>query len=366
MIRLAQVIESFEADFLRVYGRTLLPSQRNALRALKACRNDFSARMQTQCTACAATAYVPHSCGHRSCPHCQAHESQQWIERQQAKQLPCDYFMLTFTVPAELRPLVFQHPTVIYDLLSRCAWDTVNTFSHTDKRLQGTAGAMTVLHTHTRPLDFHPHVHLVMPAGAIHPTQRVWRTKNTKYLFNEKALAKVFRAKLLAGMARAGLTLPPRYPEQWVAHCKRVGSGAKAIAYLGRYLYRGVIQEKDILVCDNGQVTYRYFHSKKKRWEKRTVTGVEFLRLVLQHVLPKGFRRARNFGFLHANSKRLIALLHLTLRVIFTPAAIRKRPVLRCACCGGEMTIVRARLKPHEYFQRPGITPVAASQELAM
>jgi len=203
-----------------------------------------------------------------------------------------------------------------------------------------------------------------MPAGAIDST-RVWRTKNTKYLFNKKALAKVFRAKLLAGIEQAGLRRPAGCPEEWVAHCKPVGNGAKAIVYLGRYLYRGVIQEKDILACEHGNVAYRYFHRKKKRWEKLTVTGVEFLRRVLQHVLPKGFRRARNFGFLHANSKRLIALLHLTLRVIFTPAALRKRPTLRCAC-GGETTIVRTRLKPHEHFQTPGLVPSLLNLETTM
>ena len=151
-----------------------------------------------------------------------------------------------------------------------------------------------------------------MPAAAIDGDKRLWRTKTGKkakrkksgYLFNHKALAKVFRAKMLDAIRQEGLELPLSYPETWVVDVKSVGTGEKALVYLGRYLYKGVIQEKDIVACENGQVTFRYRDSKTKRIEFRTVSGARFLWLILQHVLPKGFRRARNFGFLHPNSKR--------------------------------------------------------------
>jgi len=171
------------------------------------------------------------------------------------------------------------------------------------------------LHTNTRRLEYHPHVHLVMPAAALDGKRRQWRTKRRGkakggYLFNQKALAKVFRAKMLAAIEAAGLTLPRRHPEKWVVDCKSVGSGEKALIYLGRYLYRGVIAEKDIVACDNGQVRFRYHNAKTAWMKQRTVSGTHFLWLVLQHVLPKGFRRARNFGFLHPNCKRLIGKRH--------------------------------------------------------
>ena len=166
------------------------------------------------------------------------------------------------------------------------------------------ARAIAVLHTHTRRLDYHPHVHLVMPAAAIDDQRQQWRTKRRNqakggYLFNHKALAKVFRAKLLAHIEAAGLTLPDHYPMAWVVDCKSVGTGEKALLYLGRYLYRGVIAEKDILACTASQVSFRYRNGKTMKLVRRTVFGAQFLWLVLQHVLPKGFRRARNFGFLH-------------------------------------------------------------------
>lgn len=355
MIRLADIINTFEGEFLRQHCSLLMPSQRRALAAFKTCRTALSARMQVQCDDCLATQYIPHSCGHRGCPHCQAHESQQWIERQQAKQLPCGYFMITFTLPEQWRQLAWRNQKAVYHLITQSAWETVNTFSQNDKQLQGTTGAVTVLHTHTRRLDYHPHVHLVMPAGAINRAQRGWRRKEGAYLFNHKALAKVFRAKMLAGIVQAGLGVPDCAPAKWVVDCKQVGSGGKALAYLGRYLYRGVIQEKDILVCKNNRVSFRYRNAKTGKLETRTESGVEFLRLVLQHTLPKGFRRARNYGFLHPNSKSTIALLQLRLNVMLKPAAPRPRPAVRCTGCGGAMTVVRTRLRT----QRPHKSPDA-------
>jgi hypothetical protein len=193
-------------------------------------------------------------------------------------------------------------------------------------------------------------VHVVMPAAAIDADKRLWRTKTSKdhksYLFSHKALAKVFRAKLLSTIREAGLELPSHYPKTWVVDVKSVGSGDKALVYLGRYLYKGVVQEKDIVACHDGLVTFRYQDSKTKKLQTRTLTGPQFLWLILQHVLPKGFRRTRNFGFLHANSKRMLALLQDLLR--FKPIkaliALAIRPAIPCLCCGGAMRIVRTRI----------------------
>lgn len=355
MIPLSSLITRFETDTLRQYPH-LLPSQRQALAAMKQCRTALAPRMLAACSACDEKRLAPHSCGHRSCPHCQHHESQQWIERQLKRQVPGNYFLLTFTLPAELRALAWRHQRTLYAVLFDCAWATLCTFSRNDRQLQGSPGAVAVLHTHSRRLDYHPHVHLAMPAAALDTAQRRWRTKRSSkrcgkgngYLFNEQALAKVFRAKVLAALGREGMTLPRNITEEWVVNVKGVGAGDKALIYLGRYLYRGVIQEKDILSCENGQVRFRYRDSKTKKMAVRTVSGAAFLHLILQHVLPKGFRRARNFGFLHPNSKRLLALLQLLLKVM--PKAnlpwIKPRPPFLCPCCGAPMKVVRRRLPP--------------------
>ena len=352
MIRLATVIESFGADFLTQYRHKLKPEHTRALSAMKQCRTQASPKMQVQCTGCEQQRLVPHSCGHRHCPHCQHHESQQWLERQLQKRVPATYFLLTFTLPAEFRPLAFHHQKSVYDLLMRCSWETVRTFSQNDKQLQGTPGAIAVLHTNTRQLEYHPHVHLVMPAAAVDGIKKRWRSKRPGktgkvYLFNNQALAKVFRAKLLAGIEAAGLTLPAGTPKKWVVDCKSVGTGESALIYLGRYLYRGVIREQDIVSCANGQVCFRYRDAKTQKTACRTVSGAHFLWLLLQHVLPTGFRRARNFGFLHPNSKRLMALLQVILKLAPGQAAtwMKARAPILCAHGGAVMVIVKTQIR---------------------
>lgn len=370
MIAMACIIERFEADFCTQYQNAILPSHRRALEAMKRCRSSCGVHMLAQCSGCDEQRFVPHSCGHRNCPRCQHFESQQWIERQTRLLVPGSYFLVTFTLPAELRGLAWYHQRVVYATLMGCAWDTLRTFSQNHKQLQGCPGAVAVLHTHSRKLDFHPHVHLAMPAAALDADAGLWRTlcrsaKGDGYLFNHKALAKVFRGKLLAALMDAGLPLPPDLPQKWVVDCKSVGNGEKALVYLGRYLYRGVIQEKDIIRCEGGQVTYRYRDSKTKKVVLRSVSGATFLWLVLQHVLPKGFRRSRNYGFLHANSKRLMALLKLLVfklapSIASTPTP---RPQLLCTCCGAPMVIIRRRILPIEVHGPGG---EARQQELAL
>ncbi len=359
MIRLAHIVDTYAAELVAQDGHRLLPSQLAALSAFRICRSSMSPRMELACDDCTEQSYLPHSCGHRHCPHCQAHESQRWIDRQSQKLISGNYFMVTFTLPAQFRRLAWGQQRVMYDLITRSAWETVNTFSRNDRKLRGTTGAVTVLHTHNRRLDYHPHVHLVMPSAAFDNKRRLWRNKDGGYLFDHTALAKVFRAKMLTGIKQAGLKLPDAYPTQWVVDCKAVGSGQKALVYLGRYLYRGVLPEKDIVANRDGNVTFRYQNSKTRKMETRTLSGVVFLRLILQHVLPKGYRRARNFGFLHPNSK-LIPLVQLIKRVVLPPP--QPRPVIRCKCCGGVMKIVRTRIKPFTHRLRT----LASNREMAM
>ena len=166
MIRLAAIIEAFEADLRTHYRDRLTAEHYRALAAMKQCRTQASPKMQVQCGGCTQTRLIPHSCGHRHCPHCQHHENEQWLQRQLQKQVPTEYFLLTFTLPAEFRALAWSQRNLLYDALMRCSWDTVRTFSRNDRQLQGTPGAIAVLHTNTRRLDYHPHVHLLMPAAA--------------------------------------------------------------------------------------------------------------------------------------------------------------------------------------------------------
>jgi len=347
MILLSSIISEFSEQFFNKYSP--LPSHKKALYAMKQCRKHHSPYMIAQCTndKCRQHSYVPHSCGHRNCPHCQSHESQQWIDNQLDKQLPAQYYLITFTLPQQLRDLAWRNQRLIFDILFCAVNELLQTFTHNDKKLQGVAGFTTVLHTHSRKLDFHPHIHIVMPGASINKIDKAWRVKSGKYLFNHKALARVFRAKIVKAIIGHKLQIPKECPQKWVVDCKNVGKGDKALIYLGRYLYRGVIREKDILSCKNGMVTFRYRNSKTKRYQTRTVTGEAFLWLIIQHILPKGFRRVRDYGFLHPCSKQLIKLLQYLLK--FDPSKmlkmVKSRPKFICQYCGAKMKIIATMIK---------------------
>jgi hypothetical protein len=200
-----------------------------------------------------------------------------------------------------------------------------------------------VMHTHSRRLDFHPHVHVVVPGGGVDKHRRQWKKKKGKYLFNEFAMAKVFRARFLMALNEAGLSIPKNVPQKWMVDCAHVGKGITALKYLSLYLYRGVISEKNIVSNQNGQVTFKYIESKTGNTRYRTLKGEDFLQLILQHVLPKGFRRVRDYGFLHGNAKKLLFLVQLILHVGIKRIEQRTRPVFKCPCCKSPMVILGFR-----------------------
>ena len=177
MIRLAELIKTFLPDLEQKYGSRLLPSHRQALTAIEQCRTQALGTAAIHCHDCDSHEVFPLSCGHRFCPQCQHEAGETWLERQRAKLLPVDYYLITFTLPATLRALVYDHQREAYDLLIRLAWQTLAAFGLRDKALHGDLGATVVLHTHSRALDFHPHVHVVLPAGAIDPATRHWNRK---------------------------------------------------------------------------------------------------------------------------------------------------------------------------------------------
>jgi len=283
------------------------------------------------------------SCGHRSCPKCQNHEASQWIDRQQGKLLPVPYFMATFTLPYELRSLTWHHQKVVYSILFTCVSSTLKDFGLNPKNLGAEIGMTMVLHTNNRKLDFHPHIHVVVPGGGIDKRRRQWKKKKGKYLFNQDAMAKVLRARFLAALNEAGFSIPRNIPSEWVVDCNHVGKGLTALKYLSRYLYRGVISEKNIISNQDDEVTFRYIESKTGNTQYRTLKGEDFLHLIMLHVLPKGFRRVRDYGFLHSNAKKLLSLVQLVLQVFIKGIKQRPRPVFKCPCCKSPMVILGFR-----------------------
>jgi hypothetical protein len=271
------------------------------------------------------------------------HSTSEWLDRQSRKLLPCDYFMVTFTLPKELRSLAKQHSVIVYNALMSCAASTLKTFAKNDAKCGEHIGLTVVLHTHTRRLDYHPHAHVVIPNGGLSKDKRLWQVKPGAYLFNSRALSTVFRARLLKQLHAQGLTLPST-PKRWVVHAKKMGQGLPALQYLSRYLYRGVISEKNIISDRDGQITFAYRDNTQQR-QTRTLDASAFLKLVLQHVLPKGFRRVRDYGFLHGNAKATLKRVQWALQVTVPPDIHRERPVWSCPHCAGVMHIVAVRYR---------------------
>ena len=166
------------------------------------------------------------------------------------------------------------------------------------------------------------------------------RKKKGKYLFNQKALAKVFRARFLNGLNQEGCPIPKGVRPEWVVNCTRVGSGISALKYLSKYLYRGVISERNIIANRNGRITFRYVESETGKIRHRTLKGEDFLRLILRHVLPRGFRRTRDYGFLHSNAKKILNLIQLILHVKIMDIAPRSKPAFKCPHCAAQMIFI--------------------------
>jgi hypothetical protein len=339
-MELAALIHQYSHAFNAKFANDLLPGHHHAINAMLRCRTPEAGEIQLQCSDCTVQSNQPLSCGHRSCPKCQNHAATQWLDRQRTKLLPVEYFMITFTLPAELRALAWRHQSVIYNILFTAATSTLKDFGLNPKHLGADIGMTAVLHTHSRRLDFHPHLHVIVPGGGVQQARRQWKKSKGKYLFNAFALAKVFRARFLAALNTAGLPIPQDLPKKWIVDVKRIGTGKPALEYLSVYLYRGVVSEKKIVANQHGKVTFNYVDSATGKTQTRTLTGEDFLMLVLQHVLPKGFRRVRDYGFLHGNAKQRLILVQLVLRVVIDPRPPRPRPVFICTKCQSPMRII--------------------------
>ena len=334
--------------YKNTHGRSASADQWSALNAMLGCRTEQYGQMQLSCQSCAWQTDCYLSCGHRSCNQCQNHSTTQWLERQTAKLLPVEYFMVTFTLPYELRALARANQKKIYTLMFQCAISTLKRFGLNDKAFAAELAMTAVLHTHSRRLDYHPHVHVIVPGGGVNKRRNEWRKIKGRYLFNGFQLATVFRARLLKSIRQSDL-VAPKTPKQWVVQCQQVGRGLPALKYLSRYLYRGVISNKNIIADDGRYVTFQYQDSKTDTLKTHRLRGEDFIALVLQHTLPKGFRRSRDYGFLHGNAKRLLRIVQWVLQVVIPIIDPTQRPRFICKQCRSPMVIIG--------FNRPDPAP---------
>ena len=211
-MELSSIVTQYYEAFIAKYDDSLLPSHRKALNAILHCRTPASGEVYVRCQDCNHAEWRPLSYGNRNCPKCQNHQASQWIDKQQEKLLPVPYFMATFTLPFELRPLAWTNQKTVYSLFFKCVASTLKDFGLNQKNLGAEIGITMVMHTNTRKLEYHPHIHAVIPGGGIDKRHRLWKRTKGQYLFNAFALAKVFRARCISAIEEIGLTLPSACP----------------------------------------------------------------------------------------------------------------------------------------------------------
>jgi len=298
MLEVAEIFRRHGAAY-RAQQR-LLPSQARAMQDIEACRTAYFGGHLKQCDHCGGQVYAYHSCRNRHCPKCHGDQTKRWLAQQETRLLPGSYFLLTFTVPRELRAVTFAHQKKVYGLLMRAAAAALQKLALDPRYLGARLGALAVLHTWTRELRYHPHVHMLVTAGGLSLDGRQWLgTRHANFLLPEAALAKIFRAKFCAGLKRTGLLPPvPRsvWRRKWVVHCKAAGSGQQVLNYLARYVFRVAISNSRLERFENGQVTFRYRDNQSQQLHRITLPAEEFIRRFLLHTLPRGCAKVRYYG----------------------------------------------------------------------
>lgn len=316
-------------DIFREYGEEYRRRHKLPLPALKVmsaiedCRTGKLGAHAEVCEDCGNVRVSYNSCRNRHCPKCQSLPREQWVQARTDDLLDIPYFHVVFTIPAALRPVVFQNQRALYALLFRCASETILELAADKKYLRAKTGLTAILHTWGSNLTFHPHIHCIVPGGGLDSFGK-WKASGNKFFLPVRAMSKLFRGKFLARLQTMKLEfhgkqkhlgnpadfqrlLASCYRQNWVVYCKPpFGSAARVVQYLGRYTHRVAISNHRILSAEGGRVTCRYKDYKDgQRHKTMTLPAYEFIRRFLLHILPYRFTKIRHYGILASRGKKM-------------------------------------------------------------
>ena len=319
-LEVADVVRQYGDVFRERYGHTLCGEQHRALRAIELCYTAALGGHKTRCDSCGHEGLAYNPCGNRSCPKCHSAARTAWLTNRQREVLPTPYVHTVFTLPQDLSPLVLHNPRVLYGLLFRTGSQSLLDIAGDPKHLGAELGGLAVLHTWGQQLQFHPHLHCVLPAGGLAPDGSRWVPCRPEFFLSVRVLSRRFRRLYLEGLkdlyGRGELTLTGRCRElaepkpwrrllsvlrdqEWVVYAKEPCDSEHVLKYLSRYVYRVAISNHRLVALEDGQVTFRY---KDYKWGHRlhtcTLEAVEFLRRLMLHVLPTGLHKVRYFGLM--------------------------------------------------------------------
>ena len=383
LLEVADIFRRNAAHYLCEHGSRVNRDQRRAIGAIEACRTAALGGHVEECTDCGHTQIAYNSCRNRHCPKCQGSAARRWLEARRAELLDVPYFHVVFTLPTAIAEIAYFNKAVVYGLLMRTVADTLKIIAADAKHLGAEIGGIGVLHTWGQTLTHHPHVHCIIPGGGLTRTEsndnndEQWISCRPNFFLPVRVLARLFRRLFLQRLAKAhsklvfpgklrelgsktALTayLTPLARANWVVYAKPpFGGPDQVLAYLSRYTHRVAISNSRLISANEASVTFRYKDYRqngRKRFKTMTLPANEFIRRFLQHVLPKGFRRIRHFGFL-ANSHRTAKITRI--RTLIRQVTDHRKPdpdnesnadtdnhhrdkPMSCPCCGGVMRLV--------------------------
>ena len=304
----ADIVRRFQSDYTKKYGTGILPSWKKALSDIANCQTAAMGGRLMRCSACKQTFWIYHSCRNRSCPKCHGAQIKEWLEKTEASLLPCPYFHLIATVPSELHQLFLKHQKEFYGLLMKTVAQVTIDLCRNPKYMGATPAVMGVLHTWNGRLLFHPHVHLLVSGGGMDSDNK-WRQSHQSFLIPVRALSRIvaarFRDYVKQHYPNEFIRLGKKvWRKNWCSFCVSYGTGQKAVLnYLGRYVFRIAITKNRIVSMTDQTVTFRYKDRKRNVMKEEIVSGIEFLRRFLLHVLPRSFHKVRYYGLWHASQR---------------------------------------------------------------
>lgn len=347
METIKDIFQAFGPEYLTRFGDAIPGDHRKVINAIINCRtNHYGATIYT-CEKCGQNHIIYRSCGNRHCPNCQHHKARQWLDRQTKGQLPGHHFMITFTVPQQIRRFIRSHQRLCYAAMFRASADTMKKLATDPKYIGGDlSGFFGVLHTWGRQLQFHPHIHYIVPGGALSKIDHQWHPSRIDFYLPVKAMSIIFKAKFRDAMKKNPLysQIPSQVWEQnFIVNSQAVGGSERSIKYLAPYVFKIAISDYRIVNIDNRRVSFKYKKSKSNRWRTMHLNVMEFMRRYLQHVLPTGFMKIRYYGFLNPNCrvplKKISALIQIAFGFLVKVPKTEIKPINppTCSICGGNL-----------------------------
>lgn len=351
---ISEIFRQYGDEYINRFKSRIPKNHIKTIRRIQNCRTIANGVNLYSCSSCTHRRIIYRGCGSRNCPNCQEHKTQTWLAKRLKEALPGHHFMVTFTIPAELRPFFKKHQEKAYSALFKASSETLQTLIADPKHLKADiSGFFGVLHTWGRQLQYHPHIHYIVPGGGIDSKTNLWKRSGDAFLIRVEVLSKLFRGKLKAIFKKEGL-LDEIDPSTWFKNFNVNSQALKhnnegAVKYLAPYVFKIAISDSRIISCEKRKVTFSYIKKGSRRKRRITLDVMEFIRRYLQHVLPDGFMKVRYYGFMSPNSRIskdeircMIELAH-DFKIRIKPKKIDvEHPQVTCCKCGKEMKLIES------------------------